>query len=208
MHIQSNVAYTNVIPDFITHYHPIEDPPFQNLSDASEDELPVIMGRLSQRREAGSKRIFGRVYMDFRRKTEAKLRDLFEKAGGKPERNAPHYFVLGTSDWFAKLYPKASSVQLPLSAIPAEVISFTYPDSAVSMRLGPNFGLPPDPQRPYHEKVFRIGELEEIIGRYGLPSDNSDDSAYVDYHLHEFERYIEVQVWADAPIGMLLERSG
>ncbi|MDC9811973.1 MULTISPECIES: hypothetical protein [Rhizobium] len=161
----------------------------------------MIIARLSQRRAAGSKRIFGRVYMDYRRQTEAKLKDLFEKTGGKPERSAPHYFVLGRSNWFANLYPKAGNVQFPLSAFKPETISFTYPDSCVSMRLGPNFGLPPDPPRPYHEKVFRIGELEEIINKYGLPRDDADDSAaYADYHLREFERYIEVQVWTDAPI--------
>ncbi|UIJ83170.1 hypothetical protein [Rhizobium leguminosarum] len=79
-----------MIPDFITHYHPAEDPPFQNLSECSDDELPIIIAKLARRREDGSKRIFGRVYMDYRRQTEAKLKDLFEKTGGKPERSAPH----------------------------------------------------------------------------------------------------------------------
>ncbi|NTI46380.1 hypothetical protein G6L94_32625 [Agrobacterium rhizogenes] len=208
IHIRGIFVAAIMIPDFITHYHPLEDPPFQNLSDASDDELPFIIARLSHRRAAGSKRIFGRVYMDYRRQTEAKLKDLFVKAGGRPERSAPHYFVLGTSKWFANLYPEVGDVRFPLSTFPPETISFTYPDSCVSMRLGPNFGLPPDPQRPYHETVFRIIELEKIIGKYGLPRDDADDgAAYADYHLREFERYIEVQVWTDAPIRALLGRS-
>jgi hypothetical protein len=196
-----------MIPDLITHYHPAEDPPFQNLSDVSDEELPSIIAGLAQRKLSGSKRIFGRVYMDFRRKTEAKMKALFEQAGGRPERNAPHYFVLGTSNWFAGLYPAARNVQLALEALPAEVVSFTYPDSCVSMRLGPDFGLPPDPHRPYHEQVFRIEQLPQVIRDYGFPRDDASEAAYGSYHLREFERYIEVQLWSDAPIRARLANS-
>ncbi len=190
--------------DFITHYHPAQDPPFRNLSDAAEDELPAIFEGLSARRLSGSKRVFGRRYMPFRRQTETKLRRLFVAAGGRPEREAPHYFIFGSSSWFANLYPETKSVRLLLSALNPDTTSFTYPDSAVSMRLGPDFGLPVDPVRPYHEKVFRLGELERVVKKFGLPKDNADEDTYADYHLREFERYIEVQVWSDAPVAAWL----
>nr|WP_145994349.1 hypothetical protein [Mesorhizobium loti] len=190
--------------DFITHYHPAQDPPFRNLSDAPEDALPAILEGLAARRLSGSKRVFGRRYMPFRRQTEAKLKRLFMEAGGRPQREAPHYFILGGSEWFANLYPDTKSVRLPLSALNPATTSFTYPDSAVSMRLGPDFGLPVDPVRPYHEKVFRLGELEGVLEQFGLPKDEPDEDAYADYHLKEFERYIEVQVWSDDPVAAWL----
>lgn len=193
------------IPDFITHYHPAEDAPFQNLSDVQQEDLPTIIEHLHKRREAGSKRVFGKAYMDFRRDTEIQLRQLFIEAGGKPERSAPHYFVLGSSEWFAGLYPRTGSVRVSLSALSPQTTSFTYPDSVVAMRFGPKYGLPPDPIRPYHEQVFLIDQLDEMIGQYGLPDDGGSASdAYADYHKKEFEKYIEVQVWTDDPIRHLL----
>ena len=187
-----------MIPDFITHYHPAEDPPFKSLSDVADSDLPPILAGLSARYGTSSKRVFGRRYMAFRRATEVKLRTLFETAGGRPERAAPHYFVLGESAWFEGLYASPRSIRFPLRMFRRDVVSFTYPDSVVAMRLGPEFGLPPDPLRPYHETVFRLDQLEDVVGRYGLPKDA--DVAYEGYHLREFERYIEVQIWSDIEV--------
>lgn len=196
------------MPNFITHYHPAADPPFRNLSDARDDELPAILEKLAARRLSGSKRMFGRSYMGLRRQTETKLRNLFVAAGGRPERDAPHYFILGNSEWFANLYGDTKSVRLPLSVLDPAAASFTYPDSVVSMRLGPAFGLPVDPVRPYHEKVFRLGELESVVRQFGLPKDEVNDGTYANYHLKEFERYIEVQVLSDRPVAGWLNGLG
>ena len=53
--------------------------------------------------------------------------------------------------------------------------------------------------RPYHDRVFRVEELPDLIATYGVPVDRVDD-AYHGYHRRPFEKYIEVQVWADDPI--------
>lgn len=90
--------------DYITHYYPAEDPPFRNLSDAPDEDIPAILDALAARRLSGSKRVFGRRYVQFRRLTEEKMRSLFVQAGGRPVRKAPHYFITGKSDWFANLY--------------------------------------------------------------------------------------------------------
>ncbi len=190
--------------DHITHYYPAGDPPFRNLSDAHEEDLPAILNALAARRSAGSKRVFGRRYMQFRRQTEEKMRRLFIAAGGRPERKAPHYFILGTSEWFANLYPETRQIRLSLNDLDPNTTSITYPDSVVSMRLGAAFGLPVDPVCPYHEQVFQLSELDNIIKKYGMPTDVSDDDEYTDYHLKEFERYIEVQIWSDTPVAAWL----
>jgi hypothetical protein len=67
--------------------------------------------------------------MALRRLTEARLYEGFVAAGGKPLRRAPHYFCLGSCEWFGRLAPDMREVRVPLSALPDEVTSFTYPDS-------------------------------------------------------------------------------
>src|SRR5262245_43808423 len=124
--------------------------PFQNLSDLDEDRLAAVIDDLTRERHKTHQRLFGRRYMELRRVTEARLRDLFVQAGGRPARSAPHYFVLGSSAWFRGLYREPEEVVIPLSCLPPHVTSITYPDSFASMALGPRFGLPHYPQ-PYHE---------------------------------------------------------
>lgn len=190
------------IPRYVTHYYPAQDKPFQNLSEACEADLPRIIEALGEHRRTDStyKRVFGRAYMAFRRDTEARLRELFLAAGGKSERRSPHYFVLGTSPWFAGLYPETKSVTLSLDELSPLTASFTYPDSGVAMGFGPKYGLPPEPVQPYHNHVYLINDLAKVIALYGLPDGADNDSDYADYHRKKFEKYIEVQLWTDGPV--------
>lgn len=194
------------LPKHITHYFSGADKPFQNLSDLDPDVLATVLAKLKRRKAENPafKRVFGKVYMEFRQGTETKLRDLFVARGGKPERQSPHYFVLGDCEWFAGLYPDPQTVTLDLPSLSPEVASFTYPDSFVSMRLGPDFGLPPEPRQPYHEKAFLLDELAAVVAEYGLP-DGAVYEDYADYHKRRFEKYIEVQVWADGPVAEFLK---
>jgi hypothetical protein len=191
------------IPDFVTHYHLPGTRPFMNLSDLSVDELPAVLFHLDKRREAGDhQRVFGPRYMDLRRRTEARLLELFERAGGRPERDAPHYFVLGESAWYRGLAPWMQAIVVPVAELPSLVTSFTYPDSFTATGLVADFGLPYE-ARPYHHRAFRIEELSEVVERYGLPADDPAP-VYEGYELRPFEKYIEVQVWSDAPVEKFL----
>jgi len=87
---------------------------------------------------------------------------------------------------------------IPLADLPSETTSFTYPDSFTAMALVSAFSLPYEP-KPYREEVFRIEQLHDLIGRYGLPSEEPD-ATYHGYQNRPFEKYIEVQVWSDSPI--------
>ena len=141
--------------------------------------------------------------MELRRKTEERLKGLFVLAGGKPERDVPHYFVLGDSCWFKHICPNTDEVKLLLADIPSESLSFTYPDSFVAMEFVRDYGLPCEP-RPYHGKVFRIEELEDIVAAYGFPKDD-ESREYGNYANEEFEKFIEVQIWSDEPVKEYLE---
>jgi hypothetical protein len=191
------------IPNFATHYHLADKAPFLNLSLLTDDELDAVMGDLERRRAGGGlRRVFGPRYMQLRRLTEARLHELFRQAGGEPERVAPHYFVLGSSEWYRGLAPDTSEIVLALSDLPSEVTSFTYPDSFTAMGFGPRFGLPHE-ARPYHHQVFRLQQLADVVARHGLPVDEPAAS-YDGYQSRPFEKYIEVQLWSDGPVRHLL----
>lgn len=195
------------IPEFVTHYHLADKRPFLNLSDLSEADLAPVMQDLERRRaSSGLKRAFGARYMRLRRLTEGRLYELFLLAGGRPERKAPHYFVLGSCEWYRGLASDTREVVLPLADLPSEVTSFTYPDSFTAMAFGPQFGLPLQ-SRPYHGRVFRLADLKEVIAEYGLPAGGAEDD-YEGYAYRPFEKYIEVQLWSDEPIRSFLFARG
>jgi hypothetical protein len=175
--MKSSEQGSPAVPDFVTHYHLPDRQPFLNLSSLSEKVRSVVLDELDGLRRTGEhQRVYGSRYMELRELTETKMFELFVRAGGKPERAVPHYFVLGSSDWFRGLARHMKEMVVPISLLPIDATSFTYPDSFTAMALGPRFGLPHEP-RPYHEKVFRIDRLSEIVGRYG-----------------------EVQLWTDVPL--------
>jgi hypothetical protein len=136
--------------------------------------------------------------MELRRMTEERMRELFIASGGEPERSSPHYFVLGSSQWFRQLTPDTRSIELPISALPPGQTSVTYPDSFTAMEFGPKFGLPQE-QKRYHGKVFRLEHLDDLVREYGLPKDEADIT-YDGYQHRPFEKYVEVQVWTDEPV--------
>jgi hypothetical protein len=62
------------------------------------------------------------------------------------------------------------------------------------------FGLPYQVQ-PYHGHVFRLGDLADLVERYGVP-DAPADADYDGYEQREMEKYIEVQVWTDDVLSL------
>lgn len=191
------------VPTFVTHYYLPGRRPFLNLSDLDQaDQVSVLAEMDALRRSRQQHRPFGKRYMELRQLTEARLHDLFVAAGGQPERTAPHYFVLGASDWYQRLADDMNSISLPLSSLPADQASITYPDSFTAMGFGPRFGLAQE-TRPYHGKVYRLDELEALVSTLGVPAPAWDDS-HEAWTRWPADAYIEVQVWADSPIRSCL----
>jgi hypothetical protein len=141
------VGMSTDVPNYVTHYAVAAREPFLNLSDLAEDALDSVLGDLARERADGaSSRVFGRAYMELRRLTEEKLRQLFVAGGGRPERPAPHYFVLGASRWFRGLAPDMQEFTFKVAELPDDQTTFTYPDSVTAMGLGAAFGLHHDPR--------------------------------------------------------------
>jgi hypothetical protein len=195
-----------VVPAFVTHYYLAGRRPFLSLSELGEAELTAVLADLGALRRAGKQhRPFGPRYMDLRRRTEARLRELFVAAGGRPERTVPHYFVLGDSPWFEGLAEQMERVQLPLSALPPGQTSITYPDSFTALQPGTSSG-PGQQPRPYHGRAFLLGELPGLVERFGVP-DPSWNGQYQAWTTWPAEAYVEVQLWSDEPIKPYLPAS-
>ncbi len=113
---------------------------------------------------------------------------------GRTPLDRPIYFFLGDFADGQDLSRPQSHV-LPLAKFPAQALTFTVPDSMASLPLAT---LPDHRQhrRDYHGRVFTLPEIAEFVRQYGLPGTPSAAPA-----LSPYDRFIEVQVWDDGPIG-------
>lgn len=187
-----------MIPNFITHYHLPDREPFLTLSDLEGNiDHPAFTQMLNKhQQDSGYNRRFGKKYLEMRMDAESKLKRLFEKRGGRPKRNYPFYFVLGSSDWFRHLNAEHEEIRIQLSDLPRESVSVTFPDSFIAMTAS---------EKSYYEQVYFIDELHELTTRHGLPT-NQRPETYERYWLGDFEHYIEVQVWDDEVVEPFREQ--
>lgn len=183
---------------FVTHYHRADRRPFLNLGEVDDADVEAVLTGLV----AGSRRRFGPRYLALRRATEARARELFVQAGGRPVRPHPHYFVLGESPWFAGLYDEPREVRVPLDRLPVEATSFTWVDSVTALGLGRDLGVP-QPAEPERRRLHRIDELDlDVVD--ALPGHGPD--GYEGYQRRLLEGYVEVQLWSDEPVARYLAR--
>jgi len=191
-------------PDFVTHYYRADRMPFQNLSDLDDPELSKVLRDLSEPTSRSlSHRRFGPRYMNLRRATEEAARQLFTAAGGQPIRRGPYYFVLGESGWFAGLYLDVRTFQIALDALPMQATSFTLTDSITALGLGQPLGVPAAPWA-HERQLYRLDQLDQIIGRYGMP-ENCATVSYADHQRQLLHHFVEVQLWSDEPLATELE---
>ena len=177
------------MPDFLSHYYEAGRGPFRNLSDLPPDEAEVILENIRQKGDVfASKRV--KDYLDIRRGLEDKVRELFIKKGGKPQRQRPHYMILGDCSWLQKWYLDGQELRIPLASFQPEIVSFTYGDTFPAMRHQDG--------KPYREQIYTLDELPELVRLYGLPQEWNGEGKYGP------DRYIEAQVWADEPIKQFL----
>ena len=173
------------LPDFLSHYYENAAGPFSNLSMLPLEQAEQILEEI---RRNGNRFASQRSsdYLKKRLELEIKIRQLFDEKGGKPKLTRPHYMILGTCPWLKEWYVDGQELQIKLASIPKECVSFTYGDSFPAMNY--NDG------KPYRRRVYTLSELREIVQRYGLPQDWNPDGKGGP------ERYIEAQVWDEAPL--------
>jgi hypothetical protein len=186
--------------DFLTHIYQRGAEPFQSLSALCDAEALQIMAGLYIEGSA----YWGRFeqpqeYLQMRRRTESWLRQAFIAKGGKPRLSYPIYFMVGKPPWLERAADPATvastvQIQVPVSIFEEGDISFTYPDSMVTM-LMENLKDPEMYQPDYHGKLFTLTEIRAIVAVKRLP-DEGWETRVPDHLAH----YIEAQVWNREPL--------
>ncbi len=180
------------IPNFLTHYYAAEIGPFVNLSDLPPEEAEKVLEQIRQTQNTFASRRT-RDYLKIRRELEAKMRVLFIQNGGQPERDQPHYMILGTCEWAKTWYDGGAELQIPLAYFPSEIVSFTYGDTFPAMRYQDG--------KPYRKQVYTLDEIPALIQEFGLPQEWNPDGKLGP------DRYIEAQIWSNIPLKSSLDRN-
>jgi hypothetical protein len=183
------------LPDFLLHVFRRGSRPFQTLSALPEEEALRIMRRLYAPGAVFWERFKDPVsYLRARKETENAIREAFIGNGGRPVDPHPVYLVLGRPTWMEAAADSGTletteTIEVPLSAIGPDRMSFTYPDSMVSMLLAAEKN--PDWYEPdLHGRVFRLDEIRDIVAMRGLPGEGWQTRMPARY-----ANYIEAQVW-------------
>lgn len=190
----NDLILTDNEEQYLYHYYDRRTGPFRNLSDIPPEDADVILDRIRLDRPDSLCAKRDAAYMQKRHSFEAIVRTAFAAAGGRVERSAPHYLVLGHSPWLWSWYEQPAYIRIPLSEFDLRTVSFTYGDSF------PTFSPRVNDGREYRRKVYDYEGIVGIIEKYGLPQKWNNDGS------HGPERYIEACVWSDETIGRYINR--
>jgi hypothetical protein len=189
-----------VMIETLIHFYRIGTEPFTSLSALSDRDAMQIMQDFYVEGAVLWERFKDPAqYLRTRRQIEQWLHQEFIAKGGAPKESYPIYMILGRSRWLLTAADPATlattaEILVPLSLFEECDISFTYPDSMVSIPLADQkdseYYLP-----DYHGKLFTLSEIRSIIESHGLPGEgwatNLPDS---------MPNFIEAQVWNQEPL--------
>ena len=167
------------------HYFEKEKGPFKSISNLSDEDAESVLQRIREEKPDIFIAKRSDDYLLKRRRFEEMLRNEFIKNGGKPERNTPHYMVVGEVPFFEKWYEHTECVSIDASDLDLSMLSFTYGDSH------PTFSGKINDGKEYRNRLYNYDEITEIIEKYGLPQ------IWNPNHEYGPECYVEVQIWTD-----------
>lgn len=183
--------------DYLTYYYQLGSEPFRSLSALPDSEAIKIMRALCDDTPYGARFKDPARYLRDRRRTERWVRAEFATKGGRPRESYPIPMVLGSSPWMALQAPDPDAhgeIRLPLSIFSEYDLSFTYPDSMISLWFANE--KPSEYYLPeYHGKVFTLPEILAIVRERGLP-----EIAWGTNLPADLAPYIEAQVWNHKPL--------
>jgi hypothetical protein len=183
--------------DYLTYYYKRGTEPFRSLSALPDAEAIKIMEELCDNTPFGARFKDPVQYMCNRKQTEQWVREEFIAKGGRPREAYPIPMVLGASKWMVEHAPDPDAhgeIRVPLSVFTEYDVSFTYPDSMISLWFGRE--KPIEYYQPeYHGKVFTVSEILAIVESKGLPEEEWETNLPSD-----LAPYIEAQVWNHGPL--------
>jgi hypothetical protein len=186
----------NELPELVTHNYDPKRGPFRNICDLPRTEAESLLAEMA----SSGGRTFKANYLSRRLATEEWLRSEKSRKLGATRLARPIYFFLGD---FAdgRDASRPASILMPLSEFPPDVVTFTYPDSMASLAIACLDDHIAD-RRDYHGRVFTFQELAGAVSRHGIPGQRWKTNPTMRY-----DRFIEMQLWDDRPIGRLQARS-
>ncbi len=180
--------------DYLTHYYKKGDQPFRSLSFLPDSEAI----RVAQGFQGETAVVYRRFkepekYWSSRRRTERWVREAFIHKGGVPTVDHPQYMVLGSSFFISEGYNlNCDEIRIPLSDFDESEISFTYPDSMVSLMLLEERQEEQYFHPEYHGKVFTLLEIVGVVEEFGLPVREWEKDPK-----RKYDFFVEAQVWTD-----------
>lgn len=181
--------------DYLVHYYRRGCEPFQSLTELPDAEAIRLMHELYVEGSIFWERFKEpKDYLSARKAVEAWMYGEFLAQGGEPRMSRPIYMVLGRSRWAESVMDPVTAattaeIEVPLSLFRESDVSFTYPDSMVSMMVA----AAKDPalfQEGYHGELFTLERIREVVERKGMPEEGWQTNVP-----RSLAHYIEAQVW-------------
>ena len=178
---------------FLYHYFERDFGPFMPLTALPVEEARKILIAQRASGKPGNPDIDG--FLQNRYGRDKKLRDVFIAHGGRPQRTAPIYMMLGEHRQWESAYENPAVIQIPLKAFDPLTVSFTYGDSFAVFNEA-LFG-----EEEYWNKIYFAHEILEVIKRHGVPPyvhyDFKRGIYPADRHINHHLKYVEAHAWDD-----------
>ncbi len=172
---------------YLYHYFDKSKGPLLSLSALPLEEAVAIQSKLvSENKTFAAQRNDG--YLLRRQELERVVHKLFIEKGGKPEKETPHYFVIGECPWLETWYEQADYIRIPINEFDLQTVSFTYGDTFPTFSPSVTDGM------EYRNTVYTYKGILEMIEKYGKPQDKWDQPVFAQ------PCYVEAQVWSDEPV--------
>jgi len=161
---------------FLYHYFEKSKGPLLSLSALPLNKATMIQNKIiSERKTFAAQR--NERYLPRRKELERLVYSLFIEKGGKPEKETPHYFVIGECPWLMTWYEQADFIKIPIEEFDVQTVSFTYGDTFPTFSPNVNDGL------EYRKKVYTYEEIIKVIEKYGMPQDKRDKPIFALAHM-------------------------
>ncbi len=178
---------------YLYHYFERDFGPFKSLTELPIEEAKQIL--IAQRATGKFHNPDIEGFLHNRYNRDKHLRDVFIAHGGRPQRTAPIYMMLGEHRQWESAYENPAVIKIPLKEFDRLTVSFTYGDSFAIFNPV-LFG-----EEEYWNKIYFADEILQVIKKHGMPPYVEYDfkrSIYPsDKNINHHLKYVEAHVWDD-----------
>jgi len=178
---------------YLYHYFERDFGPFMPLTALPVEEAKQILIAKKAAGKFHNPDIDG--FLQNRYDRDKQLRNAFIAHGGRPQRIAPVYMMLGEHPQWESAYEHPAVIKIPLKEFDPLTVSFTYGDSFAIFNPA-LFG-----EEEYWNKIYFADEILEVIDRHGFPPyveyDFKRGIYPTDKNINHHLKYVEAHIWSD-----------